>query len=321
MDLLEALNSYGVPYRPHGSDPNEIWICCPFCEEQGETPDTRFRLGVNVANGNAHCFNCDWGSRDEDFTFSQLSAKLELGELQAAAQKVKPKKKVKVVLPDDFRKITHKSKYSDDYWERRAYQYLDRRGISHRQMEEKEIGFSMVGDYAYRVIIPVYYKDRLRGLVARDFAGKSRLKYKNSVGDKIIFNLPDPRHAEKGIVLVEGPFDTLAVERGASRLRLDAGGLLGHALTIGQEKLLKPYKVVYLWMDPDKAGIEGVVKIAKQLQGKKKVRVVVPDMSEGAENYEPAEQFPQEIVTALSNAKPYTEELGLRLRNWVSALE
>lgn len=320
MNLIEALDSYGVQFKPHQSDPNEIWICCPFCAERNETPDTRYRLGVNVETGEAHCFNCEWGSRDADYTFGQLSEKLQLGELQAAAQRRKEKPKPqKISLPEDFVQINNKTKHSD-IWSRKVFGYLIRRGVTPEQMKEKNIGFSMYGDYAYRVLFPVYYKSKLRGIVARDFTGKSKLKYKNSEGDKYIYNLPD--EAQEKVVLAEGVFDALAIERGVDRDGYAAGAVLGHAIPEHQMKQLAPYKQVVLWPDPDRAGIDGFMKIGKQLQeAGKKVRVVLPDMTEGAENYDPSDVLPRQARGAVKNALPLTIGLEMRLRNWVASQE
>ena len=82
MNLQEALEAAGIEVRS-GASAEEIWMCCPFCQERGESPDGRFRLGVNLRSGKAQCFNCQWKGRG-DYTFSQIQKSLATGEIEAA---------------------------------------------------------------------------------------------------------------------------------------------------------------------------------------------------------------------------------------------
>ncbi|MDE2100613.1 MAG: hypothetical protein KGL39_25440, partial [Patescibacteria group bacterium] len=71
--ILDILEYAGVETHYHSNDPAEISICCPFCVTLGESEDHRFRLGVNIATGEAQCFNCHWRGRGIGYTGRQLA--------------------------------------------------------------------------------------------------------------------------------------------------------------------------------------------------------------------------------------------------------
>lgn len=318
MDLVEALQAAEIEHHP-GSSSEEIWICCPFCTDRGETSDTRFRLGVNLRSGRAHCFNCEWRGRGE-YTFNQLQKALSTGKIEAA-QKLRHRKKhkEKVRLPEDFEPL-YPLKHNGDYWHRKAYLYARSRGITEDQIKHKKIGYSMVGDFAYRVVFPVYVHGKLKGLVGRDFTGKQDLAYRNSTGGKALYNVSD--RPNKTVCLLEGVCDTLAVERAAKKLDIDANGLLGHDLTDNQLELLEPYRTIILWLDPDHAGLKGLQSIPKKIPKNKIVKVVLPQgfVHSGATDSDPDELEKEIIVKRLLHAKHLTPELQLKLRAW-SAFE
>lgn len=280
MDLLDALDGAQIPYR-NGSAEGEIWLCCPFCIEEGEPElDTRFRLGVNVISGTMGCFNCKKGSRSIRYTFSELQRALDLGQLEAAAKGTKKSKNIKgdVTLPKDYTPLWKVKR--DDDWGWKAYRYLRRRGVPRWQMRRLEIGYSMVGYYAYRVVIPIMYKGKLYGIVGRDFTGKSKLTYKNSLGQKALFGIP--KRKAKRAILLEGCLDAMAVARACRALAgFDAVAVLGSSLTEFQIKQLKGYKEIILWPDPDKPGTLGFLKMAKPLEGKFKLSMVEPKLNDG----------------------------------------
>lgn len=312
MDIIEALTTAGIEYRPGRSD-DEIWLNCCFCSENGETMDTRFRLGVNLLDGRASCFNCGWKSRGV-YTFRRLQEALSTGEMEASQAKRHEKKKEKVYLPEDFERLVEPNG-NTDHWAKVAWRYLRRRGVTPQQIKLKHIGYSLVGDLAYRVVFPVYVHKHLKGLVGRDFTDKQEIKYRNSVGGKALYNFDKQN---KTVVLLEGVFDTLKVEQAARKLDIDACGLLGHDLTDDQLELLEPYKRIVLWLDPDAAGLKGLFSIAKKLPKDKIVKVVLPRgfLHPGASDQDPSELETEVIVKRLLHAHRLTDDLQLKLRAW-----
>jgi len=315
-DLASVLEDRGIEFRKGARD-GEIWLCCPFCTEENESPDTRFRLGVNIQTGQMNCFNCHKRSRDAKYTFQELDRVLETGQLELAQKAKKPRVVEPVRLPEDF-EILRKASDNNDYWGNVAYRFVRKRGVTDSQIKTHKIGYSVSGFYKYRIVIPVFYRGKLRGIVGRDFTGKADPKYKNSVGDRYLFNVP--KEKSEGTVLVEGIFDALAVERGCGDLGLDAQGVLGHTLTDIQLRQLRGYKRVVIWPDPDAVGVKGALKMVKQVQEEvtENVALVVPKTGE---DYDPSDHFPVEVNKRLRQAKQYSEELEQRMLLWAAFKE
>lgn len=318
MNLLEALDARGIEYRHHSSKENEILVCCPFCVERGETQDTRFRLGVNYVEGVAHCFNCGKRLRG-DYMLEQLKEKLDTGEFnlaqETAVRKDGLKKKIKPKLPDDFQLLTGLGK---THWAQVAFKFVQQRGIADWQVKEKKIGYSMVGEFRYRIVVPVYYKGKLEGLVCRAFVRDLEPKYLNSLGEKVIYNVPDK--TRKVAVLSEGAFDALGIERFTKTnyvlgVKADSLAVLGHDLTPKQLKILEVYDDIVLWPDPDKAGVKGFNRMGLQLlsSGRWKVWMVVPKLGNAVE-YDPSDLTTHEIGCKLRIVEPFTVELEQKLR-------
>lgn len=320
MDILDALESADIEVR-EGSSDEEIRICCPFCFEEGEqTIDEKFRLGINTVTGKANCFNCGKRSNGGDYITNELQRVLETGEIELlqTERKHKKKKHHKVGFPEGFQLLQH-PRDNDDHWNREAWRYVRDRGITQEQIKEKEIGYSVIGDFHHRIIFPVFRHSKLIGLVGRDLTGKQEPKYRNSVGSKTIYNLPD-KTKHKMISLQEGVFDTLVVERASLRLGIDSGGVLGHSIKEDQWELLDRYHTIILWFDPDKVGIEGMLATVKSAPKNKIIRIVLPTSfkHEGAIDKDPSELEYKEIMSRLEHPKLLTRELQDKLRAWLA---
>lgn len=314
---MEALEAKGIQYRESQSRPNELWLCCPFCVEQGTSPDSRFRLSVNIETGWMHCFNagCDKSSRTAEYTWRELQRALETGTLEAAYNLGRNRKPriTKVRLPEDFRVI--KTTGKRDYWHNFAYEYLKKRKVKDWQIEEREIGYSMVEMFRYRIVIPVYYKGKLKGLVGRTFVRDLEPPYLNSIGEKVMYVGGGTGRGRTAIV-TEGVFDALRVGGviggdGSSFPDTDSLAGLGTNLTDKQYGQLERYDRIISWFDPDEAGVKGTIKLGKKLQQMGKEHLVVP-VTPG--DPDPSDWSGQGILRVLKQAKPYTEELGLKLR-------
>lgn len=318
MDILEALEAAGVEIHP-GSNEDEITLCCPFCLEEGETSiDERFRLGINIRTGKANCFNCGKKAGNGDWIFKELERVLETGEI-TARQDAKKKKKSNghVTLPEGFLRLYHHNSVDlKDSWFRKAYTYAKSRRITDDQLKDKRIGYTLIGNYHHRIIFPVYVHDKLKGYVGRDFIGDQDPPYKNSSGDKTLYNFP--KHRKSTVVLLEGVIDTLVVERSARKLDIDAISILGDKLTDEQVEMLSSYKRIILWFDPDKAGVNASLRAVKIIPKDKIVKIVLPRgfVHEGASDVDPDELEKEVIVKRLLNAEQFTPTLQQKLRNW-----
>jgi hypothetical protein len=254
VTLVEILELRGIPYRRHSTRGDEICLCCPFCSSRGETPDHRFRLGINTAQGMGHCFNCGWRSQN---AVQRLLDYLGMKDqcYQAPQNGAGSNGSCSVSLPAGFSIVGTVG----DELDRLALQYLLKRGVSRRQIVRCKVGATFVGNYAYRVVFPLWYNGKLQGFVARDIAGHEP-RYLSG-GRKALFN---PKPAET-LILAEGIFKALRIERA---LNHPVSATLGRELTDYQLQQLQALGVghVALWPDPDKAGRQGCIRSAELLR-------------------------------------------------------
>ena len=304
MNLIEGLESVGIRWRKSGK-PNEIWICCPYCVDRGQTPDTRFRLGVNISSGNANCFNCGW--RRHRTALIQLQQRLQIGGW-VEAQEVTRKKLTPIRLPEDFGLLDRREK---EYWSRLAYKFVKSKGVTDEQIKRYRIGYS-----GYRVIVPVYYKKKLYGVVGRALKDSVLPKYKNSTGDKALFGIADGG-VHRRVVINEGVFDAMACARVLVPFGYDCVAILGDSITGRQIDMLRRYKEFYIWLDSDAAGAEGASTIARQLLEHGTVKIVMPE----DDDKDPDELAPKEIKRRIRLARRWSDALGDRLQAWIAFRE
>lgn len=254
MTLREVLLRTGTRFRAHYLKPDEVYICCPFCAERGETADVRFRLGVNIVTGLAHCFNCGWRRRN---AFSALQA---LWHTTGAIDKdalLPPRQKVAEGLPEDFEELANPVSFLDQ----EARRYVLQRGLTSAQIIAKRIGASFSGNYAYRVIFPNVVGARVAGFIARDFTNCQEPRYLFSRGPKSLYNW---RVGSKKIIVTEGVFKALRIEQVTN---ISVVATLGSTMLPGQVGLVQDggVQTIVVWPDPDKAGCKGCVETCELL--------------------------------------------------------
>lgn len=206
---------------------------CPQCADfDGVKSDEKFNLCINYSAGYFHCWKCLDKGR-----LSTLIRKY--GGYEAASEYYKEVKALKksrecnvikyrdittdirtysvdINLPKSYQKLTREDKYTE-----KAYEYLEKRGIDDSLIELFNIGYigyvSNPQDPDYklrnRIIIPSYGAyNKLNYWVARDFSGKTKLKYINPDVEKsyIVFN-ENLINWYEDVTLVEGVFDHMVI--------------------------------------------------------------------------------------------------------------
>jgi hypothetical protein len=272
MTTPELLTRKGIAYRLSG---HELAVCCLFCTAQGESLDERFRLYLNLNTGAGLCFNCGWRSR---YALQQVLRRLKLPQqptdFEVASKLILAAPK----LPVDFLPLTEATSKLD----LQALRYVLKRGVTQQQILDKRLGVSFVGEFAYRIIFPIWEGSSLQGFTARSFLGTEKVKYLHSKGNKYLFNLANSTR----VILSEGVFKALRIEQLA--LPYDSAACLGHSLTAKQLEQLQQHKVkqVVLWPDPDSVGLKGFLKIAEELHNHVEVKIVWP-MTQPADEASP----------------------------------
>jgi len=195
-------------------------------------------------------------------------------------------------LPCDFTLLATCER--DDLYQM-AWEYLVRRGVTGRQITEKRIGVSLSGKYAHRIIFPFYVKKHLMGFSSRGFTQcTAKPKYLHSEGLQIPYNIPD--HRKDRVILSEGIFDALAIERAMNGSMWDSGALMGHFLSEAKMEFMKTYKTFLLYPDPDKVGMQGMLKVGEELVAAgKKVLFAVPEACDAGST--PEDKLKERILT------------------------
>lgn len=314
MTLEELIQNNMFPRKANRA--NEVWVRCPFCD------DEQYRMGINVVKGLAHCFraSCEWKTNDKKSLFRALSDIFNNQERMDDQRIVKDKKPVaKTIgpqsLPKEFESLYH-SKSRKDYDEigRAALDYLYGRGVAWWQIQKYKLGFCAVGDYSWRIIIPVYRKGKLVSFTARNFSETDvEPKYLNSKGSKYLYAVPRGKKKD-ACVLIEGPVDVWAVERADESI--DPLGRLGSGLTKSTTRELRNWDEIILWPDPDTGGCEIAISAAYQLAGAgKKVSIIMPhddDVDPGKMGETEAGLL--EIKYMIRTRVPWSEHAALKLK-------
>lgn len=217
--LVELLTDVlGKPHQ-HYESKAQISFDCPVCaSEKGlEKGDGKGNLEINYSRHVYKCWACGethgtQGPLGKLFDIHATKKQKKLYELIKPEElKKEETKRARLRLPQGYTQFKDSNSRFIPHIE--AMKYLTSRGITDEMIEKYKIGYTVVGDFAYRIIVPSYDTEGvLNYFVARAFTPK-KMKYKNpSVPkDEIIFNegLID---WTKDVYLVEGVFDSFFLD-------------------------------------------------------------------------------------------------------------
>jgi DNA primase len=217
--LIELLTDVlGEPHN-HYESKAQISFDCPVCAgEKGlEQGDGKGNLEINYSRHVYKCWACGetlgtqgaLGKLFDKFATKKQKKVYEL--IKPEELKQEEKKKVWLRLPEGYTTFEDSNPRFIPHIE--AYNYLKSRGVTDDIIKKYKIGYTVKGDFAFRIIVPSYdMEGRLNYYVARAWT-KNRMKYKNPTvpKDEIIFNegLID---WNKDIYLVEGAFDSFFID-------------------------------------------------------------------------------------------------------------
>ena len=127
-----------------------------------------------------------------------------------------------------------------------ALKYLKNRGVTGHDIIRYQMGYTMDGPYANRIIIPSYdSQNKLNYFLARSFYD-SNLKYKNPPVSKNVIVFENQINWKMPLVLCEGVFDAIAIRRNAIPL---LGKFIPKKLL--KEMVRNNVKEVYVALDND----------------------------------------------------------------------
>lgn len=223
FDIISFLEDNDVYHKLSGKNIGRGWVGfqCPFCEGGGT------HGGVNLTHKYFSCWqcaetagppklvkqilNCSWAKAFD--VIRKYSGRNTDSSSWANIPTVKGHSSQPVHLPALTGSLSGPGGH-----------YLSSRGFNPEAIEAKygvkEAG--PLGDYKFRLIIPIYFNKRLVSFTSRDYTGKGSLKYKaQPIEDAIIpskdclYNIDTVKN---NILIVEGPVDVWRMGDGAVAL-------------------------------------------------------------------------------------------------------
>ena len=235
--LVELLTDVLGKPRSHYESKFQLAFDCPVCsEEKGlEKGDGKANFEVNYQKHVFHCWSCGetngthgpLGKLFDKFgTKKQKKVYLLIRPEELKKEEVK---RLKLKLPNGYTSFENSNPIYPPH--RQALNYLKERGITDDMIKRYQIGYTVEGDYSYRVIIPSYDIDgTLNYFIARSWVPK-KMKYKNPAvpKDEILFN-ERMINWDKPIFITEGVFDAIFLPNSIPMLGKSMSNLLFETL-------------------------------------------------------------------------------------------
>jgi DNA primase len=213
--LVELLTDVlGKPHQ-HYESKGQISFDCPVCsDEKGlDHGDGKGNLEINYGKHVYKCWSCGetYGTQGP---LGKLFDKFGSKKQKKLYELIKPEelkkediRRPKLRLPEGYTSFENSNPKFIPHIE--AMRYLTSRGITDEIIKKYKIGYTVNGDFAYRIIVPSYNSEGvLNYFVARSWVPK-KMKYKNPTAEKdqIIFN-EGAVDWKKDVYLCEGVFDS-----------------------------------------------------------------------------------------------------------------
>lgn len=250
---------------------NEISLHCPSCGHH------KRKLIISLEKDLFHCWVCDFGGhisklikmygneiiwREWQRAIGAIDYDLDLRDFLLGSGTVAGiGKAAKVTLPLEAIKL---KTGIPSILAKKSLNFLLKRGLSYRTIRMYNLHYVEEGRYRDRVIMPSYdEKGKLNFFVARSIYDSSDItKYVHPTTPKedIIFNELLVTW-ERPIVLVEGPFDAIAVNKNAVPL---LGSTLSDKSALFRQ-IMNAKPEVILMLDNDPPGKAGTIKAGRLL--------------------------------------------------------
>jgi len=244
LDTIQQSVLQLLPARRKSTQTGWISFNAVCCEHNGETPDRRGRGGIKTNNGavSYHCFNCGYTAsfvpgRHLSFKFRKLLAWLGADDLTVRHLVIDAVRLKELVAPEELEETPEEEIKFDQRelpdgstsltsWMTRmikdahclipsqltqGVEYLASRSIDTARYE-----FYFTDSKAYnlhrRIIIPYYYQGKIVGSSSRALDNAIKPKYWSNHPADYVFNLDKQLADSKFVIVVEGPFDAMAID-------------------------------------------------------------------------------------------------------------
>ncbi len=219
-EIVAILNQFLGQANNHNESKAQIEYDCPACAEEAYLTqgNGKHHLSINYAKGKFKCWKCGEHNKMSG-PITKLIKRYGNPRLLAQYRKLVPEitidinnQEIKVVnqLPEGFKKISRNiPKFDYQQIRVRNYLILDR-GLDDDIIDRFNIGYTTIGKYSNRAIIPSYDEFGDINYYVGRAVFKNNLKILNADATKteIIFN-EHKINWDSTIYIVEGPFDHL----------------------------------------------------------------------------------------------------------------
>jgi 5S rRNA maturation endonuclease (ribonuclease M5) len=263
FNFQQFLEDFNIPIPENNKNTGIGWINiqCPFCN------DDKNHLGFNYEENYFHCWKCSDGLKGGYHPIKEVIEKLVpfenaeeilnkydtdqiiINKIHKKLNKIKVKS---IELPGGKLKPIHK-------------EYLLNRNFDPNYLESKYKlkGTTHLTNYKYRIIIPIYFQNKVVSFQTRSLNNINR--YINCDPDKEIIPIKDVLYnydncKKDYCILTEGVFKVF-------RLGDNSLASLGKNYTKNQIKLLTRFKIVFIFFDPDLPGQNKAEKLSLELDG------------------------------------------------------
>jgi len=231
---------------------------CPFCNHRKPKLEV---LMITDENGQNpwECWVCHTRGRTIKSLLRQLRVPKEQAQpilsLIRKGEKVFYEVEEALTLPEEYQPLWEASPQS--VIANKIKQYLYNRGLSDYEIKRYRIGYCTSGDYSGRIIVPSYDENNTLNFFTGRTYEDSYYKYKNPSTSRDLIFFENSINWELPLVLVEGPFDAMAVKR-------NAVPILGKTLSKSLIKKIIVNKVKDIYIALDKDALKEAITFCKK---------------------------------------------------------
>lgn len=267
MNIIQLYKDFNVPFATEGHKHcREGWVntTCPFC-----TGNPGMHLGYNMADDFYVCWRCGWKA-----THKALALLIHVSEKEAKeiARKYGGKSHVKSTVTVKVGQKKFRLPPSTAPMNDRHKRYLTKRKFDPEVIEKiwdvQGTGPISLMDgisFSHRLVIPIYWENRIVSFQTRDITAKHSLRYitcpeqREIVKHKHIFYQAIPTKDSDACICVEGVTD-------AWRFGYGAIATFGIKYTKYQvREISKRFKKVFVVFDDDPQAIKQSEKLTAEL--------------------------------------------------------
>ncbi len=249
IQIIELLDDLGIKYKTFGKNVSRDWveISCPFCDDHSE------HCGVSLQKQGFNCWVC--GAKGSIFKLIMEIENCTYHQAKITVEKFsdsliyQPQEKTPAIGHTNRNIIP---KEASSILPSLHLNYLRKRNFdpTHIQKEYKIMACDILGNFAYRIIIPIILNEVVISFTGRDVTGKQENKYKNCPNELSQFSIKETIYnidtVKNKMIICEGPTDVWRIGRGAV-------ATMGVEYTTSQLVLIaqKEPKEIYILYDSD----------------------------------------------------------------------